>query len=495
MATARFAVGGYDGEARSKGTFVSMDEDEPTQPIYLGPPSGLFGDERDTLPSPSPEDPVDRADVIGEGAKSFAAWCGRFVIALVAIGVVVWGLMQVSIALIPVLLGLLIASVLYPLVGGLRRLGIPYGIGAAVSLLTGMAVIGGLISLIAPSVISQWPQLADQTVRGIRQIQNWIAGPPFNLRDEQLNEYLIQFTNWLQGYSSDIVSIVVSLGGSVGSGIITLAMTLVIVFFMLKDGHKFVPWLRVAVGRRGGFHVSELFTRLWNTLSGYIRTQAIVSLVDAVFIGLGLWLLDVPLAFPIAIITFIAGFIPIVGAFSAGAIAVLVALVTGGAWQALIVLGLVVLVQQLEGNVLQPVLQAKVMQLHPVVVILAVLLGGAWAGIIGAFLAVPVAASGAVVFRYLSDMIDLRTGDRSAADINWATADGRVVGGESEKSAMFFQDLVRRRVRDNGVSSPQAPSDPDSEPAEQSKRPRRALNLPNPFRKKPSAPHEEEPED
>ncbi|NLE98196.1 MAG: AI-2E family transporter, partial [Propionibacterium sp.] len=224
--------------------------------------------------------------------------------------------------------------------------------------------------------------------------------------------------------------------------------------------------------------------RLWVTLSGYIRTQAIVSLVDAVFIGLGLWLLDVPLAFPIAILTFIAGFIPIVGAVSAGAVAVLVALVTGGWVQALLVLGVVILVQQLEGNILQPLLQSRVMQLHPVIILLAVLLGGGWFGIIGAFLAVPVAAAGAVVLRYLGDMIDLRTGDRSAKDINWSTADGHVVGGLSERSARLFQDLVRRRSEHNDHEAPNDGNDLMDDMVEDPK-PRRGLgNLPNPFKRR-----------
>lgn len=424
-------------------------EDEETQPITvdLVPEDDHVGNEprSEALPAPDPENPVDRADVMSEGARAFAAWCGRFLVTGVALAAIGWVLMQVSSALIPLLLALLIASVLYPIVNGLRRIGTPFGLAAAVALLVGVAIIGGLISLIAPSVLAQWPQLADQTVKGIRQVQTWAAGPPLNINDDQLNAWLQQFTSWLQSHSTDLMSLALNVGGSVGSGLVAFAMTLVIVFFMLKDGHKFVGWSRMVVGRRAGFHVSELFTRLWSTLAGYIRAQAIVSFVDAVFIGIGIWLLGVPLAFPIAVLTFIAGFIPIIGAVSAGAVAVLVALVTLGPIEALIALGIVVLVQQLEGNILQPVLQARVMQLHPVIIILAVVLGGGWAGILGAFLAVPVAAAVAVVLRYIGDMVDLRTGDRTAEDINWATADGHVVGGESEKSAMFFQDLVRRR--------------------------------------------------
>ena len=436
---------------------MSHDEDEPTQPLSLDQleqemrrqrhKDALEASDHTSLPTPNPRNPVDRADVIGEGAKAAAAWSGRFLLVAAALALTIWVLAQVGTALIPLLMALLIASVLYPIVGGLRRIGVPHGIGAIISLLTGIALIGGLVSLIAPSVVSQWPILADQTVKGIRKVQNWASGPPLNIHDEQLNRYIGQLTDWLQGHSEDLVSIALNVSGSVSSGLVTLAMTLVIVFFMLKDGHKFVGWARSVVGRRGGFHVSELFTRLWNTLSGYIRAQAIVSMVDAIFIGGGLWLMKVPLAFPIAVLTFMAGFVPIIGAVAAGGVAVLVALVTGDVIQALLVLGLVILVQQLEGNILQPVLQSRVMQLHPVIIILAVLLGGGWFGIVGAFLAVPVAASGAVVFRYLGDMIDLRTGERVASDIEWATDDGHVVGGESEKSARFFQDLVRKRVR------------------------------------------------
>ena len=454
---------------------MSHDEDEPTQPLSFDElaqemrrqshEDALEASDHTTLPSPNPRDPVDRADVIGEGAKSAAAWSGRFLLVAAALALTIWALSQISTALIPLMLALLVASVLYPIVSGLRRVGIPYGIGAIVSLLTGIALIGGLISLIAPSVVSQWPILADQTVKGIRKVQSWAAGPPLNIHDEQLNNYVGQLTEWLQGHSEDLVSIALNVSGSVSSGLVTLAMMLVIVFFMLKDGHKFVGWARNVVGRRWGFHLSELFTRLWNTLSGYIRTQAIVSMVDAVFIGGGLWLMKVPLAFPIAVLTFMGGFIPIVGAVTAGGVAVLVALVTGDFIQALLVLGLIILVQQLEGNILQPVLQSRVMELHPVVIILAVLLGGGWFGIVGAFLAVPVAASAAVVFRYLGDMIDLRTGDRVASDIAWATDDGHVVGGESEKSARFFQDLVRRRVRNQAIADDAPQQSPDAKDA------------------------------
>lgn len=407
---------------------------------------------RDALPTPDPDDPVDRADVIGEGAVKLAGWAYRFLIVAAAVFVIGWCLAQLSEATLPVLMALLVTSVLWPLTAALKRRGIPYGGGAALSLLGGVGIVAGLVWMIAPSVMSQWPVLQNQAIVGLRRLQSWAAGPPLNLRDEQLNGWIMQGVTYLQRNTGDIAWRVVSFGGSIGSALVTILLTLVLTFFFLKDGHRFLGFMRVVVGRRAGFHSTELLTRLWNTISGYIRTQAIVSLVDAIFIGLGLVLLGVPLAFPLAVLTFMAGFIPVVGAVTAGALAVLVAMVSNSWTTALLVLGLVILVQQLEGNVLQPMLQSRVMQLHPVVVLLAVLLGGTWMGIMGAFLAVPVAASIAVVLRYLGDLIDLRTGERTAQDIDWVTDDGHVVAHQSERSAAFFKALARRRSGNSAMA-------------------------------------------
>ncbi|HEY0508797.1 MAG TPA: AI-2E family transporter, partial [Blastococcus sp.] len=153
-------------------------------------------------------------------------------------------------------------------------------------------------------------------------------------------------------------------------------------------------------------HVAALSYKTWATLSEFIRQQALVGFIDALFIGLGLWIFDVPLVIPLAVLTFFGAFIPIIGAFVAGAFAVLIALVDEGPTVALIILGIVVLVQQLEGNVLQPIIQGRGFNLHAAVVILAVTAGSSLAGITGAFLGVPVAALVAVVYRYVRDEFD-----------------------------------------------------------------------------------------
>ena len=416
---------------------------ETPPPAPTSPELAAAGAVLEALPQPDPDHPVDKSHVIGEAGRWLAAWAGRFLLIAAAAVVVGYGLSKVSGAAIPVMLGLIISSVLWPLVSKLKSWGVPFGLGALLSLLMGVGLIVGLFSLIAPAVASQWDYLSSSAIAGIRRIQLWIAAPPWNINDDQVNIWVSQFIQWLQGRSADIAQTLLSVGGSVGSVVTTTVISLMITFFMLKDGSKFVPWTRGIVGHRVGFHVAELFTRIWNTISGYIRTQAIVSFVDAFFIGIGLWALSVPLAFPLAILTFMAGFIPIVGAVTAGTLAVLVALVSNGAWIALAVLGVVLLVQQIEGNVLQPILQSKVMELHPVIVLLAVLLGGTWSGILGAFLAVPIAATIAVVLRYLGDLANLRTGEEKAQDIDWATEDGKILGDRQEEESVNLKNRVR----------------------------------------------------
>ena len=296
---------------------------------------------------------------------------------------------------------------------------------ATVVVLVGFfAVIGGIFAAMAPIVRNQGADLVEQAAAGIRQVSERIQGPPLNVDLGEFDGVLNDLTGYLQDQSSQIASGVFTGLSAATSVVVTIVVMLVLTFFFLKDGDKFLPWLRKYTGANAGWHLTEVLTRSWNTLAGFIRTQAIVSFVDATFIGIGLLLLGVPLAFVLAVITFFAGFIPIVGAFTAGALAVIIALVTNGVTNALFVLLLIIAVQQIEGNILQPVLQSKAMNLHAAVVLLSVTLGSTLFGIVGAFLAVPVAAVGAVWFRYHSELVALRAGEITIDDIEIATAKG-----------------------------------------------------------------------
>ena len=389
----------------------------------------------------SDEQHVDRSVLIGLGGRWVTDWALRLAIVLVA----GWLLSQVGgalwVGILPILLALIIATVLWPPTGWMVRHKVPSALAALISIVGSLGVISGIIALIAPSIVEQSVQLADQTSEAIDEVQDWLRGPPLNIRDEQLDGVLNQLSSTLQDRGDQIASGVFSGVTAVGSVVITLVMVLVLTFFFIKDGPRFLPFVRRIAGRNAGRHLTEVLTRSWNTLGGFIRTQAIVSFVDAALIGLALVLLGVPLAWALAVITFIAGFIPIVGAFTAGALAVLIALVANGFTTAIIVLVVIVAVQQLEGNILQPILQSRAMNLHPVVVLLGVAAGGTLFGIIGAFLAVPILAVVAVMLRYTGEQIDLRTGDVTASELASATDEGRLTAWLGEMSSSRFAPL------------------------------------------------------
>ncbi|WP_264035432.1 AI-2E family transporter [Mycolicibacterium aurum] len=334
---------------------------------------------------------------------------------LVAVAAVLWGLAWVVgetwVIVLPVVLALIVCTVLWPPVRWLLGKGVPPAAAALLVLLLGVAVIAGVIAAVAPAIVEQSTELAQQASAGVVQVRDWLGGPPLNISEAQLNSAVAEITDRLNSSSAQIASGVFTGVGATTSALVTLFTAIVVTFFLLKDGTRFTPWLRRTVGNPAGPHLAEVLERVWATLGGFIRTQALVSLVDAVLIGIGLVVVGVPLAYALAIITFIGGFVPIVGAFVAGGLAVLIALVSNGPVDALIVLAIILAVQQLEGNVLQPWLQSKSMKLHAVIVLLAVTLGASTFGVIGAFLAVPVAATLAVIIRYYGEQVAERAGE------------------------------------------------------------------------------------
>ncbi|AFU02113.1 AI-2E family transporter [Nocardia brasiliensis] len=351
----------------------------------------------------------DRGEVIGSGLL----WLAKWALCIVAIAAGSWVLLyligKLWVVILPVALAIVVATVLWPPTRWLVEHGLKPGLAATITVVGFIAALAGVIALIVPSVVDQAPELADKSTAGVNKVRDWLQGPPLRIRDEQLSSAVDAIVSRLQSSAEQIATGVFTGVSTATSALITLFLVLVLAFFFVKDGPRLLPWLHAVLGSRSGRHVEEVLNRVWVTLGGFIRTQALVSLIDAVFIGAGLVILGVPLALVLAVITFIGGFVPIVGAFVAGALAVLVALVGNGLTTALIVLAIVLAVQQLEGNVLQPVLQSRSMQLHAVVVLLAVTAGGSLYGIVGAFLAVPVAAIVAVVVRYIGEQIDVVT--------------------------------------------------------------------------------------
>jgi predicted PurR-regulated permease PerM len=269
-----------------------------------------------------------------------------------------------------------------------------------------LAAVVGIIAALTPQVAGQAPELADSAARGLQKVRDWLTTGPLSLSEGQITRAITAVQEKLRESASAISAGLFSTIGAATSAVINLVLVLMLTFFFVKDGHRFLPWMKTLGGRRAGEHTAEVMERAWDTLGGFIRTQSLVALIDAIIIGAGLAILGVPLAVPLAVVTFFGGYIPIIGAFISGALSVLVTLVTNSPRDALIVLIIVIGVQQLEGNVLSPYLQGKNLNLHAAVVLLSVTAGGTLFGVTGAFLAVPVAATTAEILRYVNERID-----------------------------------------------------------------------------------------
>ncbi len=366
----------------------------------------------------------DKSRVLGRDAISLAKVCLIFIIVVAGVGLAGYLLKFIWVGLLPVILAILVCTVLFPVTNWLRAHKFPRALAAITTLLGFLAIIGGVFAAMAPVVSSQGASLVSQAEGGLNKLVDMAKDLPIEIDAAKVQEVLDDAMAFLKGQASNIATGVIS-GVSMASSIaMALAIMLFVAFFILKDGDKFLPWLRTYSGYSAGWHATELLTRVWNTLSGFIQAQAAVAAVDGLLIGLGLWVLQVPLALVIGVVTFFASFIPVIGAVTAGALAVIIALVSDGLTKALLALALIIIVQQVEGNVLQPMLQSKAMGLHAAMVLLSVTVGSALAGIIGAFLAVPVAATIAVVFRYHQEMASLRAGEIEAKNIKISTSEG-----------------------------------------------------------------------
>jgi predicted PurR-regulated permease PerM len=361
-----------------------------------------------------PEASRRREEIVGGAFARVATLSLRFLLVVAALVVLWYVAGALWVVLLPVLLGLLLATVLWPPARFLRNRGVPDALAAFLVLLLSLLLLGGIVGGLAPQVTGQAQELADQVTAGLGELQEGLIGPPFNLGEDRLGDTVDNVIGELQANAQTIATRVLTGAAAAGGALLTALLAVVLCFFYLKDGPKFLPWVSGLLGPRAAPHVASLSQRAWVTLSGFIRAQAIVGFVDALFIGIGLAVLGVPLALPLAVLVFFGAFIPIVGAVVSGALAALVALVTNGPTTALIVIGLVLLVQQLEGNVLQPILVGRTLDLHPALVILAVTAGGTLAGITGAFLAVPVVAVAAVSVRYArQELAELEPGPGS----------------------------------------------------------------------------------
>jgi putative heme transporter len=343
----------------------------------------------------------DQRPDVPPGLRRLAAWSGRLLVVLAAAGLVLWLLIRLRVIVVPVIVALFLATLLVPVVRWLEARGWRHGSAVVATFVGTVLLLLGIIAGLVPLVVGEFQTLRQRADEGIREVQEFIASRPFGLDEADLNRYLEQARERFTESSSELTRGAIEGATLVGEVITGLILCLFLTFFFVKDSERFTRWILDFVGPRRAPHLREVGHRSATAVSGYLRGQASVGLVDAVFIGIGLLIVGVPLVLPLSFLTFVAAFLPLVGAFVAGALAALVALVTKGLTAALIVVGITVLVQQLEGHLLAPLLLGRAVSLHPVVIILALAAGAILGGIIGAFLAVPIAAVVTAVGTYL----------------------------------------------------------------------------------------------
>ena len=331
------------------------------------------------------------------------AWAWRLAIVLVVTAMLIWLLGKVTILLIPIMVAAIIASLLRPLVIGMKTIGMPQGL--SVALAEGgliVVVVGGLF-LVGRQLVVGFSDLSKQAITGLIQIQDWLTSGPLGLSNDEITKYLDDALVALQNNTNVILSSALGVGTSVTHFAVGLLLTLFILLFFLLEGQDIWAFIVKFFPRRARPAVDGAGRRGWTSLGNYARVQVLVAAVDAIGIGAGAAIIQVPLALPLGVLVFVGSFIPVVGALVTGVIAVLLALVANGWVNALIMLGIVLLVQQLESHLLQPFVMGRAVSLHPVAVILAVAAGSGVAGILGALFAVPLLAVANSFIRYISD--------------------------------------------------------------------------------------------
>jgi putative heme transporter len=331
----------------------------------------------------SPEGPVQRLLAAGRIGWAVIGVAG----AVVVVGFVVG---RLSLVVVPVVLALFPATLLVPLANRLKRR-LPDALAASITLVAGLAVIGLVIGLMVPLVAAELPGLADTASEGVAEVARVLDEGPFGL-DLGGVAGLIDRAREQLGDLGELAGPALDAATAALEIVVATVLLLVVLFFYLKDGERIGRGLLAVVPPRLRPRLRRVGEQAWQTLGAFFRGQLLIALVDAVAIGIGLALLRVPLALPLAVLVFFGGLFPIVGAVTAGALAVLVALAHGGVVLGLVVLALIVAVQQLEGNVLEPLILSQVVKLPALVVVLVVTAGALTFGVLGAFLAVPITA-------------------------------------------------------------------------------------------------------
>ncbi|MFD4572160.1 AI-2E family transporter [Streptomyces sp. NPDC058417] len=351
--------------------------------------------------APPPAPRPDPAQVVPWGVRVAAEAGWRLLVLAGTVWVLMRVISAVQLVVLAFVVALLLTALLEPTVARLKRLGVPRGLATAMTAILGFVVIGLMGWFVTWQVMENIDNLSDQVQDGIEDLRRWLLNSPFHVTDKQINGIAKNLRDAVGANTDEITS-----AGLEGVTVVVEALTGILLsffstLFLLYDGKRIWQWTLRLVPATARPGVAGAGPRAWATLTAYVRGTVLVALIDAIFIGLGIYFLDVPMAVPLAVFIFLFSFIPLVGAVASGALAVVVALVTQGVFTAVMTLAVVLAVQQIEGHILQPFILGRAVRVHPLAVVLAVACGGLVAGIGGAVVAVPLVAVTNTVVGYL----------------------------------------------------------------------------------------------
>jgi putative heme transporter len=399
------------------------------------------------------------------------AWTWRLLVILVGAFAILYLLTRLYLVTLPIIVAIILATLCVPVARALQRRRVPRVLAATITVIGGLGVVSGIIAALVPIFVREIGELVETVQEGVEQILVFLE-ENFGWGEEEVSDLLDQGFTLVQEQSGQIAQQALTGAAIFVQAITAIVLAIVLLFFFVKDGEQIVGWMidrtppdyrdtMRAVGRRG-----------WTALAGFVRGTAAIALIDAIGIGVGLAILGVPAVLPIAVLVFLGGFIPVIGAFVTGLLAVLVALAAGGLQVALIALAIVVGVQQFESNVLQPVIMRRAVSLHPVVILSALTAGAVLLGIIGAFLAVPIAAVTAAIanelrLRHEADMITRPPDAAGRGDLGRPLSEiddlpdpmahmretmREVAARKRRRASREGDDAERRRLRDHATS-------------------------------------------
>lgn len=333
--------------------------------------------------------------------RKTAAWCWRLLVIGTFVVALLWVVQHLQVIVVPVALATMLAALLLPAVDWLDRRGAPRGGAVALVLLAGFALFGGILTFVVSQFVSGLPSLVEQVTHSIDNLRRWLIEGPAHLSREQIDNAGNSAITALRDNQEKLTTGALSTAATLTEIVTGALLVFFTLIFLLHGGRNIYGFVTKIVPSAARERVRDAGRAGFGSLIGYVRATFLVALVDAVGIGTGLAIMGIPLALPLASLVFLGAFIPLVGAIITGFLAVVVALLAKGVVYALITLGLVIAVQQLEAHILQPLVMGRAVSIHPLAIVLAIAGGAVLAGIVGALLSVPLVAFLNSAFRVL----------------------------------------------------------------------------------------------